>query len=114
MKNKELKISIDKLEKALDQEIDDFIFDAICKRFEVCFEYTWKHLKRLAEASGQELYSPKDAIKEGIKLKLIKNKERWLKFLQERNLCVHNYYSSDPEETLKIIREFLKEVKKIK
>ena len=103
-----------KLEEALKaNHIDDFMFDAICKRYEVCFEYTWKHLKQIGSDAGQEIYSPKDALKEGVKLKVIKDFDLWLNFLQERNLSVHNYYSGDPEDTLKTIRKFLKEVKKL-
>ena len=115
MTDKLLKQSIQRLEIALKiKEVDDLHFDAICKRFEVCFEYTWKYLKRQASDAGQEVYSPKDAIKEGVKLKIIDNLDLWLDCLQERNLSVHNYYSSDPQETLKKIKQFLKEVKKIK
>ncbi len=115
MTDKTLKQAIQKLDVALKiKEIDDLHFDAICKRFEVCFEYTWKYLKRLASEAGQEVYSPKDAIKEGVKLKIIDDLDLWLDCLQERNLSVHNYYSSNPEVTLKKIKLFLKQVKKMK
>lgn len=115
MKDKNLTTSTQKLEQVLKQKtIDDIKFDAICKRFEVCFEYAWKHLKREATEAGQEVYSPKDAIKEGVKLKLIHNLDLWLDFLHERNLSVHNYYAGNAEETLKKIKQFLIEVKKIK
>ncbi len=113
MKDKPLQKSIKSLDEALSsKDIDDIQFDAICKRFEVCFEYTWKHLKRKSNEAGQEVYSPKDALKEGVKLKFIDNVDLWMDFLQERNLSVHNYYSSDPHETLKVIKKFAKEVKK--
>src|SRR3989339_910020 len=115
MNNNLLLKSLKELETALaSQTIDDIVFDAICKRFEVCFEYVWKFFKQTATSAGVEVYSPKDAIKEAVKMKLINDLDLWLDFLQERNLSVHNYYSGDPTETLKKIRAFAKAVRKIK
>ena len=113
MQDQQLKKSIKNLAQILNEKkINDILFDAICKRFEVCFEYTWKAIKRCADEAGQEVYSPKDAIREGVKLKLIDDLDLWMKFLHERNLSVHNYYSGDPEATLVVIRKFLGQVKK--
>lgn len=115
MQDQQLKKAVSNLEKVLAaKKVDDVLFDAICKRFEVCFEYAWKYLKRRADEAGQEVYSPKDALREGVKLKLIGDLDAWLRFLHERNLSVHNYYSGDPEQTLAVIREFVARVKKIK
>lgn len=115
MPDQQLKKAIKNLEQIVKiKNVDDVLFDAICKRFEVCFEYTWKYLKCRADAAGQEVYSPKDALREGLKLKLIDDLDLWMKFLHERNLSVHNYYSGDPEETLKVIRSFLSQVKSLK
>lgn len=115
MQDKNLKRSVQRLQELLAKnKVDDILFDAICKRFEVCFEYAWKYLKRQADVAGQEVYSPRDAILEGVKLKLIDDFDPWMKFLKERNLSVHNYYSGDPDATLKVIREFVTRVKKIK
>lgn len=115
MQDQQLKKAIKNLEQIVKSKtIDDVLFDAICKRFEVCFEYTWKYFKRLADVAGQEVYSPKDAIREAVKLKLIEDLDLWMKFLHERNLSVHNYYSGDPKETLKVIRDFLSKIKRLK
>lgn len=115
MSDQQLKKAIKNLEQVVKvKKVDDILFDAICKRFEVCFEYTWKYLKRHADAAGQEVYSPKDALREGIKLKLINDLDLWMKFLHERNLSVHNYYSGDPKETMKVIHAFLNQVKSLK
>lgn len=115
LKNNELQKSIRELDQALkSKRMDDIQFDAICKRFEVCFEYTWKHFKQVSNDAGVEIYTPKDAIKEAVKMKLISNLDLWLDFLHERNLSVHNYYSGDPDETLKKIKAFAKAVKSIK
>lgn len=115
MPDQQLKKAIKNLEQVIKtKKVDDVLFDAICKRFEVCFEYTWKYLKHRADAAGQEVYSPKDALREGVKLNLIDDLDLWMKFLHERNLSVHNYYSGDPKETLEVIRSFLNQVKLLK
>lgn len=115
MKNELLKKSILELDKAIkSKRMDDIQFDAICKRFEVCFEYLWKHLKQIANDAGVEVYTPKDALKEAVKMKIISNLDLWLDFLQERNLSVHNYYSGNPDETIKKIKAFAKAVKTLK
>jgi nucleotidyltransferase substrate binding protein (TIGR01987 family) len=115
--DKKLLESVKKLNEALkyhDEALkNDLYFDAIVKRFEVCFEYAWKHLKRIVSESGQEVYSPRDTLKEAVKLKLIRNLELWLDFLEDRNLSVHDYLGSDEADYLNDIQKFAKEVVKL-
>jgi len=117
IQDKKLKESIGKLEEALKYHdealVNDLYFDAIIKRFEVCFEYAWKHLKRIVSEAGQEVYSPRDTLKEATKLKLIQNLELWLDFLEDRNLSVHDYLGADEASYLKDIKKFVKEVAKL-
>ena len=120
MENEEqdkLKESVDALEHALSflskVKKDPFYFSGISKCFEVCFKYAWKHMKRKATAEGFEVYSPKEAIKYGGQLKVIDNVEKWLDFLEDRNLAVHDYLGISDEDYLNTIQEFLNEVKKL-
>ena len=119
-KNEELtklEESINDLEHALSfidkANKDQFYFAGISKSYEVCLEYAWKYLKRRAVDEGLEVFSPKEAIKIAGKLKLIDNVEKWLDFLKDRNLAVHDYLGIEDEDYLKTIQEFLKEVKKL-
>lgn len=110
--------SIDALEGALKYKDkakeDKFYFAGISKSFEVCLEYAWKYFKRLAEDEGLEVFSPKEAIKYAGRLKAIDDVEKWLDFLEDRNLAVHDYLGMSDEDYLKTIVEFLREVKKLK
>lgn len=112
-----LEEAIRNLDHALDfldqvQE-DHFYFSGITKSFEVCLEYAWKYMKRREVDEGLEVYSPKDVIKQAGKIGLIDDVERWLDFLTDRNLAVHDYLGVSDEEYLKTIQSFLVEVKKL-
>lgn len=115
---KKFKDSIDALEHALTfldkTKKDDFYFSGIAKKFEICFEYAWKYFKQKALDEGLEAYSPKEAIKLAGRVGLIDNVEKWLDFLEDRNVGVHDYLGMSEEEYLKTIQEFFREVKKLK
>ncbi len=98
----------------LDQAKEDrFYLSGITKSFEVCLEYAWKFMKRHEIDEGLEVYSPKDAIKQAGKIGLIDDVEKWLNFLTDRNLAVHDYLGVSDEDYLKTIQSFLVEVKKL-
>jgi nucleotidyltransferase substrate binding protein (TIGR01987 family) len=92
---------------------DGFYYAGISKSFEICLEYAWKYLKRCAINEGLEVYSPKDAIKAAGQLKIIDNVEKWLEFIEDRNLAVHDYLGISQDEYLKTIKGFLSEAQKI-
>lgn len=109
--------SVEALEHALTflkkSEKDPFYFSGISKSFEVCIEYAWKYMKREAQENGLEVYGPKEAIKYAGRMGLIDDVDKWLKFLKDRNLAVHDYLGLADEDYVKTIQEFLPEVKKL-
>jgi nucleotidyltransferase substrate binding protein (TIGR01987 family) len=109
--------SIEDLDHALsfakEAERDRFFFAGITKSFETCVGYAWKYFKRRAIDEGLEVFSPKDAIRAAGRMGLIDDVERWLDFIEDRNLAVHDYLGVPLEEYLKTIRAFLVEAKKI-
>lgn len=115
---KKLKKAIVDLEHALGFEKkgskDPFYFAGIAKCFEICLEYAWKYFKKSAVQEGFDAYSPKESIKLAGRMGLIDNVELWLKFLEDRNKAVHDYIGVSDDDYLKTIKDFLKEVKKIK
>lgn len=84
---------------------------ALSKAYEVSFEYAWKAFKKKADQSGLEVYSPRDAIKAAVQLNLIDDLELWEKFLNVRNLSVHDYIGATEKEFLNTAQEFLKAMK---
>lgn len=117
VKDEKLAKSVNELEHALNfakkAEDDGFYYAGISKCYEICLEYAWKYLKRRAIDESLEVFSPKDAVRAAGQLKLIDNVEKWLDFLVDRNLAVHDYLGISRDDYLKTIRSFLGEVKKL-
>jgi len=86
---------------------------AITKDFEVCMEYAWKYLQKKVIEAGLEARSPREAIKLAGRIDLISNVEKWLDFLEDRNLSVHDYLGITTKEYLRTIQDFKREVKKL-
>lgn len=116
-KDKKLTESFNKFKQALkyEKKIHDnpVYFAGIVKCFETCLEYAWKFMKREATEQGFEVYSPREAIKLAGKIKLIDDVEKWLNFLEDRNLSVHDYLGISDEDYLKLIKDFNKEMTKL-
>jgi nucleotidyltransferase substrate binding protein (TIGR01987 family) len=92
----------------------DLSFIALTKAFETALEYAWKHLKNIVEDRGLEANSPKDAVREAARLKLIKDPELWIQAINARNLSVHDYFSLTEKELVELIQSFHTELSKVK
>lgn len=84
-------------------------FLAVSKAFEVATEHAWKELKQRVEAEGVEALSPKDAIRQAAKMKMIKSAEDWLDYINTRNSSVHDYFGISEKNFVALARKFLKE-----
>lgn len=92
---------------------DEVIFAATSKAFEVAFEYAWKTLKREADLAGYETYNPRDAIRAAAQLGLVKDPELWYRFLNARNLSIHDYIGLEDKDYLSIMTLFAAEIERI-
>jgi len=107
-----LKKAVVSLEKALFQNKDEFLRDAVIQRFEYTFELSWKLLKRyLGLYSNVTSLNIKDIFREAGKQGLIGNVEHWFEFLEARNLTSHTYNEFTAENTYDTALQFLPEVK---
>ena len=62
--------------------------------YEICFEQSWKMMKEILEIHGYEegaTGSPKIILRTAYKAGMIKDEEKWLRALQERNNVTHSY-----------------------
>lgn len=89
------------------------VVDAVIKRFEVLFEYSWKLLKTAAEYQGSEAPGPRPAIQEAVKFGWIKDPELWAYALDARNGSVHDYFGITIPEYLQLIQKFAKAAEKM-
>lgn len=94
-------------------EPDHVRFMAVAKAFETAVEYAWKYLKRQVENEGLEAPTPKEAIRQAAKIKLIKNASAWIEFVNVRNSSTHDYFGISETYYLKNVSSFLKELGKL-
>lgn len=105
----DLEKAIKKLKQSLERDpnLDDLVLDATIQRFEFTYELSWKLMKIYLEYNGlTEVTSPRRAIKEAYKEKLITEGESWLRMLEDRNKTSHTY---DEEIARKIFKNIRKE-----
>ena len=98
------------LDSAIEQSTADpdnaVLHAGVAKAFESTFEYVWKALKREADRAGLETYSPRDALKAAVQLKRIDDLELWNRFLNARNLSVHDYVGMETQEMVALVQQF--------
>ena len=86
---------------------EDLAFLMMAKAFEVLVEYAWKDLKRQVEDEGLDAASPKEAVRQGARLEMIEDPERWIDCINARNDSVHDYFSIPRKDYLSLAKEFL-------
>ena len=87
---------------------DPLPFLTVVKAFEVAVVYGWRELKANVQEEGLDAPSPKAAIREAARLKIINDPEFWLKAIEARNASVHDYFGIGEEEFIQIAKNFLK------
>jgi nucleotidyltransferase substrate binding protein (TIGR01987 family) len=111
----ELKLSFDKLEKAL-KSLETMVnepmhanrmnIDATIQRFEFSIELFWKLLQKILASKGEEVIYPKDVLKSAYKGHLINNEQTWLAMTKDRNLTSHTYNEELADTIYKHIKEY--------
>ncbi|WP_029522247.1 HI0074 family nucleotidyltransferase substrate-binding subunit [Persephonella sp. KM09-Lau-8] len=107
----EFKKCLKKFEEVLSLEKNDVVRDSAIKRFELCFELSWKTLKDFLEKEGILCRSPRSCLKEAFSMGLIQNEDEWLSILEDRNLSVHTYDEALAEELYDRLLNHLKAMK---
>lgn len=84
--------AVKSFDEILKKKKSDIIRDSAIKRFEICFDLSWKLIKAfLEDEKGVLCASPKDCFRQAYKLGLINYDELWLKMTNWRNEAVHTY-----------------------
>lgn len=84
--------------------------DATIQRFEFCFELTWKTIQAYIRDQGLDCKSPKNCLREAVRLELIKNIKKWFKLLDNRNLIAHTYNEKLADRIYKATKELPPEI----
>lgn len=107
--------ALKKLEEAFAEKGYSLCLDGTIKRFEFSFEMAWKALKKFLLYEGIECASVRDCIKKAYQLGFIKEEDRWLNILKDRNSASHIYDEKEAEEIYQRIKNvYFAEFKKLK
>jgi len=87
-----------RLQEALALEPNRIHKDATIQRFEFTMELAWKTMQAASRYIGEEVLSPRDAIRTAARTELITDAEVWLTMLAARNLTAHVYRESVADE----------------
>ena len=88
----EFQLSVAQLGRALEQPYTEFMRDSIIKRFELCFELSWKMLQAYLRTCAVESRGPKDTFAFALREGLVMDGDVWSEILANRNLTIHTYY----------------------
>jgi nucleotidyltransferase substrate binding protein (TIGR01987 family) len=94
------------LKSAVEKAVDDLDINGTIKKFELCYELSWKIIKLYLEDIGIICKNPRDCFKQAKINNLIEDKTIWMEMIETRNQLVHEYSSE-------FSREFLRKLKMI-
>jgi nucleotidyltransferase substrate binding protein (TIGR01987 family) len=108
------------LAEILQNARNDYEKAGVVQAFEFCYELSWRTLRKVLRFHGVEVETVRDAFREGAKIKLLSDAEKWFEYLKKRNITVHTYrkeilddlFSNTAQEFLKDLDYFLTQLDK--
>jgi len=98
------KKALTNLESGVEQSSDDLDIDGTIKRFELCYELSWKLIKEYLADMGIICKNPRDCFKNAMINGIIGSEETWLKMIDDRNRLVHTYTFEESREIFEHIK----------
>jgi len=92
------------LKSAVEKAVDDLDIDGTIKRFELCYELSWKIIKLYLEDLGIICKSPRDCFKQAKINNLIEDEVTWIEMIETKNQLVHEYSSDFSREIFEKIK----------
>ncbi|MFZ5996173.1 MAG: HI0074 family nucleotidyltransferase substrate-binding subunit [Nitrospirota bacterium] len=93
------------LENGVKEAENDLDIDGTIKRFELCYELSWKLIKEYLSDMGIICNNPRDCFKGAFANDLIDSEESWLKMIEDRNYLVHTYTFEKSREIFERIKD---------
>lgn len=88
------------------------IKESCIQRFEVCFDTTWKHLKKYLEEEigfADVPAGPNPLFRQAMTAGVIADAELWIEFNKRRNDTSHDYSGTKADSSFAIIPDFIAE-----
>lgn len=83
--------AVQRLAEVLSLPTDSVVRDSGIKRFELCFELSWKAIQHFLRERGLDCRSPRDCFREAFSYGLLTEEKAWIEMVQDRNVSVHTY-----------------------
>jgi nucleotidyltransferase substrate binding protein (TIGR01987 family) len=83
--------ALNNLKQGISKEKDDLDIDGTIKRFELCYELSWKLMKEYLADKGIVVKNPRDSFKQAYINDLIDEEETWILMIDDRNCLIHVY-----------------------
>lgn len=93
------------LKNAVEMAKDDLDVDGAIKRFEICYELSWKLMKEYLADMGVIVKNPRNTFKEAFNNDLIEDVETWMQIIEDRNLLVHTYTLEESRKVFNRVKE---------
>ena len=88
--------------------------EGVIQRFEYTFELCWKTIRDYLRFGGIETDLPRDVIKQAFAHGIIKDGQKWIEMLEDRNVMSHTYDESTFETVYgKISQEYFLAIKQV-
>lgn len=83
----------------------------LIKFFELAYEQSWKILKRILMSNYSiEALGSRDVFRESARVGLIRDCEKWLDFVEDRNQTVHTYDADTADLIVSDLDDFVEEL----
>ena len=103
----------DFLSEALDVAHNKFEIAGAIQAFEVCYEITWKTLKKILSLNSIEVIGARDVFRLAAQKGLITDHKPWFDYQNKRNITVHEYYEEIEKKVYPILPNFLQDLDKL-
>ena len=100
----DFEIAFQNLKLAVNNAVDDLDVDGTIKRFELCYELSWKIIKLYLEDLGIICKNPKECFKQAKINNLIEDESVWMEMIETRNQLIHEYSLEFSRETFEKIK----------
>lgn len=105
---------VKRFEEILKKKKNDANRDSAIKRFELCFDLSWKLVKAfLEEDRGVKCLSPKGCFKEAYHQGIVDYNDLWIKMVNDRNFVAHTYKEEKAEKLYSKLPGYLKLFKEL-
>ena len=99
--------ALNRLKEAFLQEPTEIVIDGTLQRYEFTFELAWKTLKDYLEYNGiiDNVGTPRVIIQSAYNSKIIKDGDKWIQMMLDRNMLSHLYDEDKSREIYNNIKD---------